>query len=140
MQRRRGAGPRREGDPDGSGAIDEHAAPIAAATATTPSTSAGPATVLRKPRHGGWKGTEPGREEQMLRGEPGYHLGGCPYQAEINLVSVGVAIEVGNLPRERALETCIVFRCVTWAVTRYTLPVSSSFALHYHRHTFWIRN
>lgn len=78
MQRRRGAGPRREGDNNGTGCIDEHVALTAAATATTPVTSAGPATVLRKPRHGGWKGTEPGREEQMLRGEPGYHLGGYP--------------------------------------------------------------
>lgn len=34
-----------------------------------------PALELRKPRHGGWKGKVPGREEQMLRGEPGYHLG-----------------------------------------------------------------
>lgn len=79
MQRRRGAGPRRDGDADGFSSMDDHAAPSAAATATTPSTSADPATtVLRKPRHGGWKGMEPGREEQMLRGEPGYHLGGYP--------------------------------------------------------------
>lgn len=94
MQRKRGARPRREGDTNVSGSIDEHAALTAAATATTPATSAGPATVLRKPRHGGFKGTEPGREEQMLRGEPGYHLGGYLYQAEIDKVSVGGVIEV----------------------------------------------
>ena len=34
-----------------------------------------PAVELRKPRHGGWKGKEPGRLDRMLRGEPGYHLG-----------------------------------------------------------------
>ncbi|CAM9673143.1 unnamed protein product, partial [Hapterophycus canaliculatus] len=35
-----------------------------------------PAPKLRAPRHGGWKGFRSGgREAQMLRGEPGYHLG-----------------------------------------------------------------
>ncbi|CAM9305075.1 unnamed protein product [Ectocarpus sp. 13 AM-2016] len=36
-----------------------------------------PAPQLRAPRHGGWKGSRSagGREAQMLRGEPGYHLG-----------------------------------------------------------------
>ncbi|CAM9483537.1 unnamed protein product [Ectocarpus fasciculatus] len=35
------------------------------------------APQLRAPRHGGWKGSKSagGREAQMLRGEPGYHLG-----------------------------------------------------------------
>lgn len=37
------------------------------------------APQLRAPRHGGWKGSKSagGREARMLRGEPGYHLGGC---------------------------------------------------------------
>lgn len=91
MQRRRGAGPRREDDHDGVGAVDEHAAPVASATATTPAT---PAPVLRKPRHGGWKGTEPRREDQLLRGEPGYNLGGYLYQVGIDSMPLRGAIEM----------------------------------------------
>ena len=68
MQQRRGRGaPKEGGTPaDGDGVKD-------AATAD-PS----PPVQLRAPRHGGWKGFRGGgREAQMLRGEPGYHLGGC---------------------------------------------------------------
>lgn len=71
MQRRRAAGVQgRTGDNDT--AVKD--APAAAAAAAATATADAPA-ALRRPRHGGWKGTEPGREAQMLRGEPGYHLG-----------------------------------------------------------------
>lgn len=73
MQRKRGvglqAGENDNGVGSGSDGVTAEAAPSGtAATAVAP--------VLRRPRHGGYKGTAPGREAQMLRGEPGYHLGG----------------------------------------------------------------
>lgn len=67
MQRRKGADAVRGGGDDANGAEKQSIA--AAAPASTA------AVELRRPRHGGWQGTEPGREAQMLRGEPGYHLG-----------------------------------------------------------------
>lgn len=66
---RRGRGGSQAGSPAsrGAGAKED----VAAA-------SAGQTPALRAPRHGGWKGFKGGgREAQMLRGEPGYHLGGC---------------------------------------------------------------
>lgn len=68
MQRRRGRGGPQERSPasdGGDGSPEE-----------ITDTNASPAAQLRAPRHGGWKGFRgDGREAQMLRGEPGYHLG-----------------------------------------------------------------
>ncbi|CAM9227953.1 unnamed protein product [Pylaiella littoralis] len=69
MQRRR----RERGDPKVSSRTSDGGvgSPDAVTTA-----DASPAVQLRAPRHGGWKGFRAdGREGQMLRGEPGYHLG-----------------------------------------------------------------
>lgn len=70
--RRRGGGAQEGENPDDvdvDGVESEIAGPVStrAAVATAPG--------LRQPRHGGWKGTKPGRGAAMLRGEPGYHLG-----------------------------------------------------------------
>lgn len=75
MHQRRGREDPKEGGPtaDGAGAKD-------AATTADPS----PPVQLRAPRHGGWKGFRgEGREAQMLRGEPGYHLGGCSKESSV---------------------------------------------------------
>lgn len=67
--RKRGASGQEGANPNGVDVKNEVAepVPIPVAIATAPG--------LRPPRHGGWKGTEPGREAAMLRGERGYHLG-----------------------------------------------------------------
>lgn len=69
MQQRRGRGSPKEGVPtvDGAGVKD--------VVTADPSPTV---MQLRAPRHGGWKGFRRGggREAHMLRGEPGYHLGG----------------------------------------------------------------
>eukprot|EP00752_Nemacystus_decipiens_P004634 g4228.t1 len=68
MQQRRGRGAPKQGGTIADGVGVKDGAP----TDPSPPT----AVQLRAPRHGGWKGFRgDGREAQMLRGEPGYHLG-----------------------------------------------------------------
>lgn len=81
MQRRRVADARLVDSGDAVGIGNNPAATGDDVYASALSATAEPAPALRRPRHGGWKGTEPGREAQMLRGEPGYHLGGLSEDA-----------------------------------------------------------
>lgn len=70
MQQRRGPG--RGAPKEGVPTTDSAGVKDAAA--------ADPPLQLRAPRHGGYTAAvsrSGGREAQMLRGEPGYHLGGC---------------------------------------------------------------